>query len=297
MQISATMVKDLRERTGAGMMDCKKALEEAGGDQEKAVEIMRLSGQAKADRKAGRIAAEGVIAIHVDESAGRAVMVEVNCETDFVAKEQAFADFADSVCRRIFDSSPKDIRSLSEMPAEKGGSGPTIEETRLELIARIGENIGIRRFEIVDSKGGRLVSYLHGHRIGVIVDADGGDVACARDIAMHVAASRPLAIDENDIPQDLLAGERRIIEGQIATSGKPPEIQRKMLEGRVRKYLQEVTLLGQPFVKDPDRSVERYLQEAGASVSRFVRFEVGEGIEKKTGNFAEEVMLQVRDSG
>ncbi|WP_025770433.1 translation elongation factor Ts [Thioalkalivibrio sp. HK1] len=296
MQISAAMVKDLRERTGAGMMDCKKALEEAGGDREKAVEIMRLSGQAKADRKADRVAAEGVIAIRVDEDAGRAVMVEVNCETDFVAKEQAFRDFADAVCLRIFEESPQDVEALGNLSSEKGGDGPAIDEVRRELIARIGENIGIRRFEIVDSKGGRLSSYLHGVRIGVIVDVDGGDSACARDIAMHVAASRPIAIDEKGIPADLLEGERRIIEAQIEDSGKPAEIRQKMLEGRMRKYLQEVTLLGQPFVKDSDQSIERYLKDAGASVIRFERFEVGEGIEKKSDNFAEEVMSQVRSN-
>lgn len=296
MQISAAMVKDLRGRTGAGMMDCKKALEEAGGDQEKAVEIMRLSGQAKADRKAGRVAAEGVIAIRVDEGAKRAAMVEVNCETDFVAKEQVFRDFADTVCRRIFEDSPRDVQALGEISSEKAGDGPAIDELRRALIARIGENIGIRRFVIVDSKGGGLSSYLHGVRIGVIVDVDGGDITHARDIAMHVAASRPIAIDEKDVPPDLLEGERRIIEAQMADSGKPLEIKQKILDGRMRKYLQEVTLLGQPFVKDPDQSIEGYLKQADASVIRFERFEVGEGIEKKTDNFADEVMSQVRSN-
>ncbi|MBF2760943.1 MAG: elongation factor Ts [Ectothiorhodospiraceae bacterium AqS1] len=290
------MVKELRQRTGAGMMDCKRALEGVGGDLEKAIEAMRLSGQAKADRKADRVAAEGVVAITLDEEAGRAVMVEVNCETDFVAKEQAFRDFADNICRRIFEDSPEDVQALGALPFEKAGEGATIDEARRELVARIGENIGIRRFAIVDAREGRLASYLHGVRIGVIVELDGGDMTCARDIAMHVAASRPLAIGESDVPEDTLESERRIIEGQIKDSGKPPEIQQKMLEGRMRKYLQEVTLLGQPFVKDSDQSVERYLEAAGASVNRFERFEVGEGIEKKSDDFAAEVMSQVRSN-
>ena len=291
MQITASMVKELRARTGAGMMDCKRALTEADGDLENAVELMRLSGQAKADKKAGRITAEGVIALGTDGSGQRAAMVEVNCETDFVAKEAAFRGFADAVCARVLAVGPADVEELAKLPLD-GGRGPSIEEERQALVAKVGENIGVRRFASVDSKGGRLGAYLHGTRIGVIVDLESADDAVARDVAMHVAASRPAAIGESDMPEEVLGRERAILEAQVADSGKPPEIQKKMLAGRVAKYLKEVTLLGQPFVKDPDRSVGEYLQASGASVVRFERFEVGEGIERKAGNFAEEVLAQ-----
>ena len=293
MQITAAMVKELRERTGAGMMDCKKALSEAGGDLEKAVGIMRLSGQAKADRKAGRIAAEGVVTVRTDDAGRRAAMVEINCETDFVAKEGAFREFADTVCSRVLAAAPAGVEELGNMPFG-GGEGPSIEEERRELVARIGENVNVRRFAAIDSRGGRLGTYVHGTRIGVVVDLEGGDDAVARDVAMHVAASRPVAIGESDMPEEMLGREREILEAQVADSGKPPEIREKMLAGRIAKFLKEVTLLGQPFVKDPDRSVGDRLRASGATVLRFERFEVGEGIEKKTGNFAEEVMAQAR---
>ena len=293
MQITAAVVKELRERTGAGMMDCKKALTEAGGDLEKAVGIMRLSGQAKADKKAGRIAAEGVVAIRIDDAGRRAAMVEINCETDFVAKEAAFQEFADAVCTRVLAAAPAGVDELGKMPL--GGEGsPSIEEERRELVARIGENINVRRFAAIDSRGGRLGAYVHGTRIGVVVDLEGGDDVVARDVAMHVAASRPVAIGESDMPEEMLGRERDILKAQVAGSGKPPEIREKILAGRVAKFLKEVTLLGQPFVKDPDRTVGEYLRASEATVLRFERFEVGEGIEKKTGNFAEEVMAQAR---
>ena len=293
MEITAAMVKELRERTGAGMMDCKKALTEAEGDPEKAVGIMRLSGQAKADRKAGRIAAEGVVAIRVDDAGRRAAMVEVNCETDFVAKEAAFREFTDAVCARVLAAAPAGTGELGEMPLG-GEGGPSIEEERRGLVARIGENISVRRFAVIDSRGGRLGAYVHGMRIGVVVDVEGGDETVARDVAMHVAASRPVAIGESDVPEEMLGREREILEAQVADSGKPLEIREKMLSGRIAKFLKEVTLLGQPFVRDPDRPVGEYLRASGAKVLRFERFEVGEGIEKKTGNFAEEVMAQAR---
>ena len=293
MQITAAMVKELRERTGAGMMDCKRALVEADGDMEKAVGIMRLSGRAKADKKAGRITAEGVIAISVDSSARRAAMVEVNSETDFVAKEAAFRAFVDAVCTLVLESDPSDVGQLGEMSLH-GHAGPTVEEERRGLVARTGENISVRRFAAVDSQGGRLGTYLHGTRIGVVVDLEGADDLTARDIAMHVAASRPVAVAESDMPEEMLGREREILEAQVAESGKPLEIQKKMLAGRIAKFLGEVTLLGQPFVKNPERSVEEYLRASGASVLRFTRFEVGEGIERKAGNFAEEVMAQAR---
>lgn len=293
MQITAAMVKELRERTGAGMMDCKRALAEAEGNLDKAIELMRLSGQAKADKKAGRITAEGVVAIKMDDSGGRAAMVEVNCETDFVAKESAFRGFVASVCTRVLAANPSDVEELSAMPLD-GEGGASIEEERQGLVAKIGENISVRRFVTVDSRGGRLGVYLHGTRIGVVVDVEGTDDVVARDIAMHVAASRPVAVAESDMPKDLLRSEREILEAQVADSGKPPEIQEKMLAGRVAKFLKEVTLLGQPFVKDPDQSVAKYLHASGTTVLRFERFEVGEGIERKVENFAEEVLAQAR---
>ena len=293
MQITAAMVKELRGRTGAGMMDCKRALTEAEGDLEKAIAIMRLAGQAKAERKAGRITAEGVVAIEVDGSGRRAAMVEVNCETDFVAKEAAFRGFVDAVCARVLASNPIDVDALARMPLD-GEGGASIDEDRRALVARIGENITVRRFAVIDSAGGRLGTYVHGTRIGVVVDLEGADDVVARDIAMHVAASRPVAVGESGIPNDMLEREREILEAQVADSGKPPEIQQKMLAGRIAKFLKEVTLLGQPFVKDPDRAVGEYLRASGATVLRFERFEVGEGIEKETQNFAEEVMAQAR---
>ena len=293
MQITAAMVKELRDRTGAGMMDCKRALTEADGDPEKAIEIMRLSGQAKADKKAGRIAAEGVVAIKVAASARQAAMVEVNCETDFVAKEAAFRGFADAVCARVLASDPAGVEELGRMPLE-GTGGPSIEEERRSLVAKIGENVTVRRFAAMESRGGRLGTYVHGARIGVVVDLEGGDDVVARDVAMHVAASRPVAVGESDIPQDMFDREREILKAQVADSGKPPLIQEKMLAGRIAKFLKEVTLLGQPFVKDPDRPVAEHLRASGAAVLRFERFEVGEGIERKVENFAEEVMAQAR---
>ena len=293
MQITAAMVKELRDRTGAGMMDCKRALTESKGDLDKAVEIMRLSGQAKADKKAGRIAAEGVVAVNVDGAGRRAAMVEVNCETDFVAKETEFRRFVDAVCARVLETEPADVGGLAATPLH-GEGGPTIDEERRVLVAKFGENISVRRFATIDSQGGRLGSYVHGTRIGVVVDLEGGDDTVARDIAMHVAASRPVAIDETDMPKEALARERTILEAQVAESGKPPAIQQKMLTGRIAKFLREVTLVGQPFVKDPDRSVGEYLRTSAGTVLRFERFEVGEGIEKKSGNFAEEVMAQAR---
>ena len=293
MQITAAMVKELRERTGAGMMDCKRALTEAEGDLEKAIGIMRLSGQAKADKKAGRITAEGVVTIKIDGTGRRAAMVEINCETDFVAKEAAFRDFVDAVCARVLAVDPADVDELGGIPLD-GEGGSSIEDERRGLVAKIGENISVRRFAAIESQGGRLGAYVHGTRIGVVVDLEGADDVVARDIAMHVAASRPVAIGESDMPEEMLGREREILQAQVADSGKPPEIQKKMLAGRLAKFLKEVTLLGQPFVKDPDRPVGEYLRASGATVLRFERFEVGEGIEKRVDNFAEEVMAQAR---
>jgi len=293
MQISAALVKELRERTGAGMMECKKALQEAEGDLEAAVDIMRKSGRAKADKKAGRVAAEGLIAL--ERADGRAVMVEVNCETDFVAKEAQFQEFATAVARRALAEGLTDVSSLWELPFEPGGS-ETVEERRKQLVAKIGENVSVRRLARVEAADGPLGAYVHGGRIGVLVALSGGDEAVAKDVAMHIAWSRPVCITEDQVPEEMLARENEILKAQAEGSGKPPEIIEKMVSGRLKKYLREVTLLGQTFVKNPEQTVEQYLAQAGARVVAFERLEVGEGVEKKKESFAEEVMAQVRDT-
>ena len=294
MAITASMVKELRERTGAGMMECKKALVETDGDVEAAIELMRKSGQAKAAKKAGRTAAEGVIVVNRSSDAKRAVMVEVNCETDFVAKDDNFASFADAVAERVLNSDAADVEALMAAPLHDG-EDTTIEEARQALIAKIGENMNVRRFVRLESSG-LIASYRHGVRIGVMVDIEGGDEELGRDLAMHIAASNPVCVTEDQVSPTLLAKEREIAEAQAAESGKSPEIVTKMVEGRIRKWLAEITLVGQPFVKDPDVKVGKLLKSKGASVVAFRRYEVGEGIEKKQENFAEEVMAQVRGS-
>jgi len=295
MAITASMVKELRERTGAGMMECKKALVETDGNIESAIELMRKSGMAKADKKAGRVAADGLVFIETDMDKRNAAIVEVNCETDFVAKGDDFKGFVHAIAARVLSSSPANVEELMGMPLNDD-SAKTIDEVRREMISKIGENVTIRRFERVSTAGGVLGAYSHGDRIGVLVDLTGGSEELARDIAMHVAASRPLCVGEADVPADILAKEKEIFAAQAAESGKPAEIVEKMVEGRIRKYLKEVTLLGQMFVKDPDTSIEKLVASANASVSSFRRFEVGEGIEKKQENFADEVMAQVKGS-
>ncbi len=290
MAISASMVKDLRERTGAGMMECKKALVETAGDVEAAIEQLRKSGQAKADKKSGRVAADGRVVIETDGN--NAAMIEINSETDFVAKDENFNQFAEAVARSALDSNASDVAALLE---ETLADGRTIESARTELIAKVGENISLRRFERMRAAE-HLGSYAHGARIGAIVSLKGGDVELARDIAMHVAASNPACINENQVDADMLERERRIFTEQAQESGKPAEIIEKMVTGRVGKFLKEITLVGQPFVKDPDVTVGKLLKAAGAEVTRFVRFEVGEGIEKKQENFAEEVARQIEQS-
>jgi len=290
MSISASMVKELRERTGAGMMECKKALVETGGDLDAAAEHLRKSGQAKADKKASRVAADGRIVVAAEGN--KAVIVEVNSETDFVAKDENFTAFSDAVAALALAAGTTDVEALS---AEKLPDGRTVELARTELISKVGENIGVRRIAIVESDS-VLASYTHGARIGAVVALDGGDEALARDIAMHVAASNPTCIDETGVPAETLENEKRILTEQALDSGKPAEIVEKMVLGRINKFLKEITLLGQPFVKDPDVSVGKLLKAAGATVSAFVRFEVGEGIEKKQENFADEVMKQIEDA-
>lgn len=291
MAITAAMVKDLRERTGAGMMECKKALVETNGDIEAAIEHMRKSGLAKADKKAGRTAAEGTIVIKTSDDGRRAVMVEVNCETDFVTKGDDFQNFANAVADVIMENNPTDLDGLLATPM---AAGETVADTLKSLIAKIGENMNVRRFRIIDSEGGTLANYMHGSRIGVVVDMQGGSPELARDIAMHIAASRPQAVSEEDISTDVIEKEKEIFTAQAQESGKPAEIIEKMIAGRIKKFLKEITLLGQPFVKDPDQTVEKLLKEAGASVVRFERLEVGEGIEKKKEDFAAEVMSQIQ---
>ncbi len=290
MTISAAMVKELRERTGSGMMECKKALTETNGDIEAAVEMMRKSGLAKADKKAGRVAAEGRIALAVSGDGKRGVLAEVNCETDFVAKGDDFVAFADQVAKAVLANAPADVTALEALSL--GGAG-SVDEVRRAMIAKLGENISVRRYAVVESAG-VVGSYLHGTRIGVLVALEGGNEELAKDVAMHVAASKPMALDASEVPADVVEKEREIYKAQAAESGKPAEIVDKMVAGRVNKYMREVTLLGQPFVKNPDQTVEQLLKSQSAKVTRFVRYEVGEGIEKKTDNFAEEVMAQVR---
>jgi len=292
-QITAALVKELRERTGSGMMECKKALQETGGDIEAAVEVMRKTGLAKADKKASRTAAEGLITIKTAADGQTAAMAEVNCETDFVAKGEDFQRFAAAITDCVLTQNPAD---LNELAAKSLADGNTIEQARRELIAKIGENISVRRFVRMTTEQGILGTYLHGGRIGALVALSGAEAALAKDIAMHVAASKPLCVTADQVPAELLDKERDIYAAQAATSGKPADIIEKMVQGRLRKYIAEVTLLGQPFIKDPDQSVEKVLKAAKASVDAFERFELGEGIAKKANDFVEEVMAQARSS-
>jgi len=287
MSITAAQVKELRERTGAGMMECKKALVETSGDMDGAIEHLRKSGLAKADKKASRVAAEGAI---VDASTdGHSVLVEVNSETDFVAKDENFRGFAEEVATLALES--EDIEALN---AQTMASGDSVEGARQQLVTKVGENVQIRRIARMKADEGAVGTYIHGGRIGVMVGVKGGDQALARDIAMHVAALNPAFRDAKDVPEDVLEKEKEILVAQAADSGKPPEIIEKMVEGRLKKHLAEITLTGQPFVKDGDVTVGQLLNKSGASVSEFVRLEVGEGIEKEETDFAAEVMEQAR---
>jgi len=294
MSVTAEAVKALRERTGAGMMECKRALVEANGDLEAAAEAMRKSGLAKADKKAGRIAAEGVVAIERSADGRSAALVEVNSETDFVAREKDFQSFAAEVARTALGQRPADLEGLL---AARLASGQTVEEARRALIARIGENIGVRRFEIVTAAS-PLATYLHGSRIATVVVLEGGDESLGHDLAMHVAAINPQYLAAEDVPAEQVEKEREIFISQAASDpklqGKPKEVLAKASEGKLRKFLGEITLLGQPFVKDDKQTVAQVLKQADARVLRFVRYEVGAGIEKKQENFAAEVMAQVR---
>ena len=290
MAITASMVKELRERTGAGMMECKKALVEADGDLDAAAEALRKAGAAKADKKAGRVAADGRVVIKADGN--KAVIVEVNSETDFVAKDENFAAFAEAVADVVLATGETDPGNLA---GQDIGDGRTVETARTELIQKVGENISVRRAEVAESDG-PIGYYTHGARIGAVVTLEGGSEELARDIAMHVAAINPVCIDETGVPAETLETEKRIFTEQAQASGKPAEIIEKMVTGRVAKFLKEITLVGQPFVKDPDTTVGKLLKGADAKATAFVRFEVGEGIEKKEENFADEVMKQIEDA-
>jgi elongation factor Ts len=291
MAITAALVKELRERTGSGMMECKKALVEANGDIEVAIEEMRKAGLAKADKKADRVAAEGIIAIEVSSDNKKAIMLEVNSETDFVAKADDFVDFVKEVAQKALAAQPADLDALKELTLD---SGESVEVKRQALVAKIGENIQVRRFTTMSTDDGIIGFYRHGDRIGTMVKIKGGDEALARDLAMHVAASRPQAVSPADLPQELLDKERDIVATQAKDSGKPDNIIEKMIEGRMAKFVNEISMLGQPFVKDPDLTVEKLVKQAGATVEGFAFYEVGEGIEKAEDNFAEEVMAQAR---
>lgn len=293
MQITAAMVKELRERTGSGMMECKKALQEANGDIDTAIENMRKSGLAKADKKAGRVAAEGRIAIKISEDGKTAVILEVNCETDFVSGGDDFTGFVNEVAAVALENRPETVDALVELPIDADQS---VEDKRKALVSKIGENIQVRRFEIMSAGAGTFGSYLHGTRIGVLIAVANGNDELIKDVAMHIAASRPAFVTEDQVPSEILDKEREILIAQAQDSGKPQDIIEKMVDGRIRKYLAEITLVGQPFVKDPDKTVGALLKDEGATVTGFVRYEVGEGIEKKKENFADEVMAQVKAS-
>ncbi|MBA3535488.1 MAG: elongation factor Ts [Tatlockia sp.] len=292
MSISAALVMQLRERTGAGMMECKKFLIATNGDIELAISEMRKAGQAKADKKADRVAAEGVIVVARAADGRSAVMLEINSETDFVARDENFTEFASKTVETALKSAVDDVDALTKETIM--GTSNTVEQSRQALVAKIGENIKLRRM-IRMSCDGVIGHYLHGSRIGVMVALKNGDEALAKDIAMHIAASRPIVVNRDQVPADAIENERDIFTAQARESGKPQEIIDKMIEGRINKFIDEVSLMGQPFVKDPNKKVSQLLAEKNAEVLSFIRYEVGEGIEKKEDNFVEEVMAQVRD--
>lgn len=291
--ITASMVKELRERTGLGMMECKKALEESAGDLRKAEDLLRIKSGAKATKAAGRVAAEGVIGTHVSADGKTGAIVELNSETDFVAKNEEFVALAKSVAGAIAAHAPADVAALT---ATKLASGQSVEEARQALVMKLGENLQVRRFARVAAQG-KLTTYVHGGaKVATLVDVTGGDESLAKDLAMHIAASKPVALSKDQVNADLIQRERDIAQAKAAESGKPADIVAKMVEGSVQKYLKEVTLLGQPFVKDDKVTIEQLLKSKGANVAQFHLYVVGEGIEKKQTDFAAEVMSQVKKS-
>ena len=288
MEITAGMVKELREATGLGMMECKKALTEADGDMKKAEELLRIKSGAKASKIAGRIAAEGAVSVFISPDGKTGALAEVNCETDFVAKDANFAGFVTAVAAAAAKGSAVEVEDLLQGPA---GDGQTVESARQQLVMKLGENISVRRFVRVAATG-RLAFYLHGRRIGVLVDYSGGDEALGRDLAMHIAASKPICVATEQVPPEAIAKERAIYTAQAQESGKPDNIIARMVEGRIAKYLAEVTMLGQPFVKDPDQTVAQLLAARNAKVHAFHIYVVGEGIAKRKDDFVADVMAQ-----
>lgn len=288
VEISAALVKELRELTGGAMMDCKRALVEVNGNIEAAVEAMRISGQAKAIKKASNVVAEGIVVIKHHGKVG--VMLEINCQTDFVARDASFLDFASKVTELAL---AQEVSSAEALLNTKFDNGDTVEEVRQVLITKIGENVQLRRLVLVRAED-VLGSYSHGSKIGVLVTLVGGNETLGKDLAMHVAASKPAVILPEEVSQELVEAERKIQIEQALESGKPKEVVDKMIEGRMKKFLNEVSLVGQPFVKDPAITVADLLKQHSAKVVSFVRFEAAEGIEKKVDNFAEEVMAQVK---
>ena len=295
MSISAALVKELRERTGLGMMECKAALTETNGDMEAATELLRKKAGAKVEKKAGRTAADGAIGLFVTPERKVAAMAEVNSETDFVAKGEDFMAYANAVARSAADRQPADVEALYALPLAGNGGG-TVAQAREALVMKLGENIGVRRFVRYTTDKGHIGSYVHGRKIGVLVEVVGGDEQLARDLAMHVAAAKPEYVSRDQVPAAAIAKEKEIFAEQAKGSGKPANIIDKMVEGRINKYVSEITLLGQPFVKDPDTTIEKLLKSKNATVTRFARFEVGEGIERGAKDFAAEVMAQVKGS-
>ncbi|CUR48682.1 endo-1,4-D-glucanase [Alcanivorax sp. PN-3] len=285
------MVKELRERTGLGMMECKKALVEADADIEKAIDDLRKSGQAKAAKKAGRTAAEGAVVVATSDDNSRALMVEINSETDFVARDENFLGFANKVAQAALQAGATDAAEIAELKLEDGAS---VEEARQALVQKIGENIQVRRAVALNVEGGVVASYVHGGKIGVLVSLSGGDTELGKDVAMHVAAVAPMVVKSDQVPAETLDKEREIIRAQPDMEGKPAEIVEKMVGGRINKFLKEVSLLDQPFVKDPNTSVGNLVKGAGAEVVAFERLVVGEGIEKEEVDFAAEVMAQAK---
>ena len=290
MAVTAALVKELRERTGLGMMECKKALVETDGDLELAIENLRKSGQAKAAKKAGRTAADGAVVVKVSGDGKIGVIVEINSETDFVARDDNFKGFAEKVAQLVLDTKETDVEKLKEASVEGG----TLEEVRTGLVQKIGENIQVRRAQVVESSEGVVGAYIHGGKIGVLVALQGGDSELGKDVAMHVAASNPTVVNPDDVDEATVAKEKEIFTAQAQDSGKPADIIEKMVTGRINKFLKEISLVEQPFVKDPDTTVGKLVKNAGATVLGFTRYEVGEGIEKEEVDFAEEVRAQAR---
>ncbi len=292
MSVSAAQVKELRERTSAGMMECKKALEEANGDIQQAVDILRTKGKTKADKKATRVAAEGVVRIQSSNDGKYAIMLEINSETDFVGRDENFLKFVDAVAKAALNAKTQNVEDLNALTLADQGN-VTVEEARQALVAKVGENIHIRRLAFMNAEN-NVGTYVHGNRIGVLVELDSNNPEVAKDVAMHIAACKPLVVAPEHVPADLVAKEKEIYLAQALGSGKPQDIIEKMAQGRLKKFLDEVSLLGQPFVKDPNMTVEALLTKNRVKVLSFTRFEVGEGIEKEKEDFVEAVMSQVQ---